>query len=215
MGDFNVAQCLMNDGSFSTDEMQDILAEAEEDESVLVHHMSDDVEIDSRPVRTAVLRAAGSNCQDRLEIYAEYMELLLDSLQSMASTQAVISPVSIQDMAWEPNHGTSQELKSVLKFVPGIIATDDVFLELARRYSQEDLPDIDELAVDSVEEFLNVVNGLFTIHLAKENITAELGLPVSGENVQPVGRNQLRLRVITSFGSFEAVLSEEEFIREE
>lgn len=214
MADFNVAQCLMNGGGFSTDEMQDILAEAEEDESVLVHYLSDDVEIDPRPVKTAVTRAAGENDQEILEIYAEYMELLLDSLQSMAGTQAVLSPVSITDMAWEPNHGTSQSIKCVLGFVPGIIATDDVFLELARRYSQEELPEIDDLAVDSVEEFLNVVNGLFTIQLAKEKITAELGLPLSGENVQPGGKNQLRLRVITAFGSFETVLSAEEFIEQ-
>ena len=52
MADFNVAQCLMNDGGYSTDEMQDILAAAEEDESVLVQYLSDDVEIDSRPVKT-------------------------------------------------------------------------------------------------------------------------------------------------------------------
>ena len=98
--------------------------------------------------------------------------------------------------------------------MPGLIAIDDVFLELAKRYSQEELPEIDELAVDSVEEFLNVVNGLFTIHLAKEKLTAELGLPKSGENVQPTGRDQLRLKVITAFGSFEAVLSADEFIEQ-
>lgn len=212
MAEFNVAQCLMNDGGFSTDEMQDILAEAEADESVLVKYLSDEVEIDSRPVKTAVMRAAGERDQDRLDIYAEYVELLLDSLQSMAGTQAVISPVSIADMAWEPNHGASQAIKCVLGFVPGVIAADDVFLELARRYSQEELPEIDELAVDSVEEFLNVVNGLFTIQLAKEKITAELGLPASGVNVQPAGKNQLRLRAITAFGSFEVVLSAEEFV---
>lgn len=215
MADFNVAQCLMNGGGFSTDEMQDILAEAEEDESVLVKYLSDEVEIDSRPVRTAVVRAAGNNCQDRLEIYAEYMELLLDSLQSMAGTQGVISPVSVSEMAWEPNHGASQALEGTRGFVAGIVATDDVFLELAKRYSQEELPEIDELAMDSVEEFLNVVNGLFTIQLAKEKITAELGLPASGENIQPDGKEQLRLRVITAFGSFEAVLSAEEFIEQE
>jgi len=60
-----------------------------------------------------------------------------------------------------------------------------------------------------------VVNGLFTIQLAKEKITAELGLPASGENIQPDGKEQLRLRVITAFGSFEAVLSAEEFIEQE
>ena len=57
-----------------------------------------------------------------------------------------------------------------------------------------------------------MVNGLFTIQLAKEKLTAELGLPKSGENVQPFGNEQLRLRFITAFGSFEAVLSAEEFI---
>ena len=68
MGEFNVAQCLMNDGGFSTDEMQDILAEAEEDESVLVHYLSDEVEIDPRPVKTAVFRAAAGISPDRLEV---------------------------------------------------------------------------------------------------------------------------------------------------
>ena len=211
MGEFNIAQCLMNQGNHSTDEMQELMHKAEEDGATLAHLITDDVEIDPRPVRTAVERAAGGAWDEELGLYSDYMELFLDSMNKFMHTEAVVSPVLAEDYVEGEGRASSQGIGGDISLVTGLVARDPVFLELARRYSEEDLTEIDELAVDSLEEFLNVINGIFTVDLARRKINAELGLPRSGEDVQPHGSRQLCLRIYTAFGSFRVVLAVDEF----
>jgi len=212
MSEFNIAQCLMNQGNHSTDEMQELMHKAEEDEAALARLVTDDVEIDPRPVRTAVERAAGGAWGEELEMYSDYMELFLDSMNKFMHTEAVVSPVLAEASVEGEARASSQRIGGDVSLVTGLVASDPVFLELARRYSEEDLAEIDELAVDSLEEFLNVINGIFTIDLARKKVDAELGLPRSGENVQPHSSRQLCLRIYTAFGSFRVVLAVDEFI---
>lgn len=212
MGEFNIAQCLMNQGTHSTDELQELMHKAEADGAALARLITDDVEIDPRPVRTAVERAAGGAWSTELDMYSDYMELFLDSLNKFMHTEAVVSPVLAENIVEGEGRASSQSIGGDVSLVAGLVARDQVFLELARRYSEEDLAEIDELAIDSLEEFLNVINGIFTVDLARKKIEAELGLPRSGENVQPHSSRQLCLRVYTAFGSFRVVLAVDEFI---
>ena len=93
-----------------------------------------------------------------------------------------------------------------------IILLQDVFVEMARRYSHEDLHSVDEMATDSLGEFLNVVNGLFAVDMARQDLEIDLGMPRVEENVLPTGNRQLLLHVCTAFGSFALVIAADEFV---
>lgn len=212
MGEFNFAQCLINQGAYSTDELQELMRQAEENGAALARLVTDDVEIDARPVYTAVQRAVGDGLADELELYADYMEFFIDSMHNFMHTEGVVSPVSVEESLDGESFASSQRIGGDISLVAGVVAAEPVYLELARRYSEEDLEEIDEMAVDSIEEFLNVINGIYTVDLAKRRSEAELELPRSGEGVTPHGSHQLRLRVYTAFGSFQVVLASDDFI---
>jgi len=212
MSEFNFAQCLMNQGTYSTDELQQLMKTSEENEAALARLVTDGVELDMRPVHTAVARAAGGAFSEELDLYADYMELFLDSMQNFMHTEGAVSPALVKETLPGEGYASSQRIGGDVSLVGGIIATEAVYLELARRYSEEDLTGINELTVDSIEEFLNVINGIFTIDLAHRKLEAELGLPRSGEEVKPHGSRQMCLRVYTSFGSFQVVMAADDFI---
>ena len=208
---FSIAQCLFNEDDYSDVQIKDLLQQAEQDESALARMLPDD-EMDTCPVRTAVMRAAGSEFAAEVDAYSAYMELLTDSLRDLVHTESVVGNAQVLVDEAAPTYAVSQHISGDFNLTIGLVASKPVYLKLAERYSQEEMPEVNELAVDSVEEFLNVVNGLFCIELANQKVEAELDTPHSAMNIHPCGSRQLRLRVYTSIGSFQAILSADEFM---
>ena len=208
---FSIAQCLFNEADYSAGQIQELLQQAEKDESVLARMLPED-EMDTRPVRTAVKRAAGSEFAAEVDAYSDYMELFTDSLRDLAHTEAVVGNAAVFVDEVTPSYAVSQHISGDFNLTIGLIASEQVYLKLAERYSQEEMPDMDELAIDSVEEFLNVVNGLFCIELANQKLEADLDTPHSAMNIHPCGSRQLRLRIYTAMGPFQAILSTDEFL---
>lgn len=59
----------------------------------------------------------------------------------------------------------------------------DMLLALATRYSQENISAVNELALDTAEEFFNFNNGLLVTNLTNTGISAEIGLPKVMQNL--------------------------------
>jgi hypothetical protein len=55
-----------------------------------------------------------------------------------------------------------------------IAAGDDVFIDLARRFSKFEIEGFDEMAEAATGEFLNLVNGLFTVNCSDEGIELDM-----------------------------------------
>ena len=106
----------------------------------------------------------------------------------------------------------AQHITGDVSIVNGIIARDEVFLALARRYGGDAVEDLKGDATDALEEFLNVVNGLYIVELANRKIEPDLDFPLANEDVIPRGSHQLLLRVYTEAGDFILVLSTDAFL---
>ena len=207
---FSIVQCLFNRDKYSPEEMQRILVEAEQDESSAAKLLADDA-MDTNPVRTAVLVAMGKDYPAQMKYYADYMEMFMAGMKNFLHTEAVVERVPCKEDEELPCYATSQRLSGDINFAAGIIASEPVYLKLAERYSEEELPEMDEMARDSIEEFINVLNGMFSVSLGEEKIETDLELPRFGENVTPHGSHQLRLRVHSAVGSFQVVMATDEF----
>ena len=207
---FSIVQCIFNRGNYSPEEMRTILVNAELDESSAAQLLADDA-MDVSPVRTAVLKAMGDNYIPACQYYVDYVELFIHSLKQLLHTEAVVESVLCEEDEAMPCYATSQRLSGDISIVGGFIATEPVYLKLAERYSEEELPEMDEMARDSLEEFINVLNGMFSVELGEMKIETDLELPRFGENVTPKGSHQLRLRVHSSVGSFQVVMATDEF----
>ena len=208
--DFSIVQCIYNHSHYPPEEMQKILAAAEQDESSAAKLLADEA-VDIAAYHTAVLKAMGDIFPQEWNWYAQYVELFMKGLKEQLSTEAVVEDVICTEQERKPNYATSQRLSGDITFVAGLIAPEDVYLRLAERYSNEEFTEMDEMAVDCMEEYINVINGLFSVELGREKIETDLELPRTEQDVVPHGEKQLCLRVHSSAGSFQIVMAVDEF----
>ncbi len=165
------------------------------------------------PIKEAVRRLASDNEELAVELdsYAEFTELFMRSFMRFMDTPAVINYCEPEYEGMFASHIVSQRLSGQISFVSGIYANDRIFVEMAKRYSREEIDDADEMAEDSISEFLNVVNGLFVVDLGKRDLDLDLEAPRIGQNKHPQGSKQLQLCVDTGFGSLTLVMAADEF----
>ncbi len=145
------------------------------------------------------------------DIYGEYMEMLVGALQRFMQTDAVILPEHIAPDT-DGTHFVSQSMNGQISVAAAILAKDKVFLDMASRYSGEELTEVDELAEDSLAEFINVLNGLYIVNLSGRGLDMDLDMPKYGQNVSPMASSMIAVRVVADFGAFVVYLAEDEFI---
>jgi len=68
----------------------------------------------------------------------------------------------------------TQTMRGVVNISTGLVMNDDLLLKMARRYSGENLTRVDELALDSIAEFLNSTNGIFTVSMSEGGLELDL-----------------------------------------
>lgn len=167
------------------------------------------------PIDDAVRQLAEKCPEDvgnECEHYSEYAGTFMRSLVRFMDTSAVINPVAIPFSGEKSTVVISQRLMGDMIMTTGILAEEDVFLEMARRYSQENILEVDELAIDSVAEFLNVANGLYVVNLAHRHLEVDLEPQRVARNITPAGSQQMIIRIDTGFGSFDLIVATDEFL---
>ena len=145
------------------------------------------------------------------DIYGEYTEMFVGALQRFMDTDAVVL-TEATDLDFAGTRIVSQSMGGQLSVAVAVLAKDQMFLEMARRYSGEDLTELDELAEDSLAEFINVLNGLYIVNLSGRDLDMDLDMPRGGQDVGPTASNMIAMRIVTDFGSFVIYLAEDEFI---
>lgn len=208
-------QRLLNAGELKESELPDIMEGRVTEADLRSRGIK--LDVDTHPARTAVLLAAKSlsKIDQETTYYADFVELFVASLQRFMQLPSVILPVAIPAPTLEQKHGlwgVSQRVTGDVSIVDGILARDRVFLALASRYAGFDLTEMDEDTVDALEEFLNVVNGLFIVELANRKFEPDLEFPRAAEDVIPRGSHQLALRLYTAVGHFLLILSTDAFL---
>ena len=162
MGSNYLAQYLLNEGVLSQTRLEELLPKTRDRDlsgCLLDAGIVDSAELDVlsdryrqcglHPVRHAVRRLHGERTELEESYYEEFMELFMDELMDFLKVPAVVSlePVEISAFSkMEKTHAASQRLSGDLSIVTGIIGRDSYFLELAKRYAQEEMDDIDDLA---------------------------------------------------------------------
>ena len=145
------------------------------------------------------------------DIYGEYTEMFVGALQRFMDTDAVVL-TEATDLDFAGTRIVSQSMGGQLSVAVAVLAKNQMFLEMARRYSGEDLTELDELAEDSLAEFINVLNGLYIVNLSGRDLDMDLDMPRGGQDVGPTASNMIAMRIVTDFGSFVIYLAEDEFI---
>ncbi len=149
--------------------------------------------------------------EDECALYSGYVDAFLRAMAQFMRTSPIIN------FSAEPFSGEkgviviSQRLTGDVSLTAGIMAEEDVFRQMAQRYSQE--PDIEyteEIVIDSVAEFLNVTNGLYLINLSNRHYAVDLAPYRVAYNIIPAANKQLVIPINADFGSFQLILAADE-----
>lgn len=111
----------------------------------------------------------------------------------MRSIIRFVDPGAAIDPLAEENYkhlrGFVQRMTGDHRLTVFIAAEDEVFVDLAQRFTNFEIDSYDEMASAAVGEFLNLANGLFTVNCSDEG--AELDL-LPQESVESIGSLPLR-----------------------
>ncbi len=141
----------------------------------------------------------------------EYMVLFLESMQNFLHTDAAI--IRDRENDWQgTSYLTYQSMGGSLRLTVGCRMTSQVLLAMATRFSDEEQSQVDEMAIDCIEEFCNVINGLYIVSMSGKSHDMDLDMPKTVENRSPYGDNVFQLRVETEFGGFAMYISMDGFV---
>ena len=138
------------------------------------------------------------------QFYYDYVALFLKNSIRFLNERPVLSwpqPLNQAADGWY----ISQQAVGNCTVSTGIILSDADLIDVASRFSQESLTQVDELAKDSVSEFLNLHNGIFLVNVSDKGFNLDLLPPAITPNTGHY--TGYRIPIALSSGRIELVLS--------
>ena len=191
-----LAQLLLDEGVMSLSRLESALQECEA--------------LEPNPVEEIVERGLKSRGAEFLdtEIYTEYVDLFFVSLQRFMDTDVVIVSKAGESVDSSRKHLVSQRMTGDLGFAGGVYADEKTLINIARRYSHEDITRLNDMAIDCLSEFINVLNGLYIVNLSKRQMDVDLETPQYREGLMEHDEEALlQFEVLTDFGAFTLAVS--------
>jgi CheY-specific phosphatase CheX len=108
------------------------------------------------------------------EIYKEYISLLVRNLIRFIDGDIRIEGFSVKDSYTSKYMVIQNILGEHNNLWTGMEANEETFLKFASIYAEEDITMMDDLAIESFGEFLNLQNGIFTVNKSNHGIEMEL-----------------------------------------
>ena len=195
---------------------QVLLEEGIVDIHTLAKLFEDSKDEDSHPVDDVIkemLEAQGWDAHEHAYI-REYVKLFLRAMRKFMHTEALIIPNEDLDLV-DATYLIYQSMGGALRLTVGCRMTGNVLLAMAGRFSGEEETEVNEMAIDSIEELANVINGLYIVNMSGHSHDMDLDMPRTLENGVPAGEDVFALRVETEFGAFMLYLSREGFMLNE
>jgi len=149
-----------------------------------------------------------SSVADQADLLYNYVGLIKRNAIRFLDDPSFIFVKNSTDKVAQTKWFVSQQIIGDITLSVGFLMEESVVLEVATRFYGEKLTSVDELALDSVGEFLNVNNGVFCSSLSDRGIMIDLQPPVVIKQDGEAGKaSNYRLNTLTSFGDFEIILS--------
>ncbi|HWQ79067.1 MAG TPA: hypothetical protein VN381_09635 [Anaerovoracaceae bacterium] len=145
---------------------------------------------------------------EQIGMLSEYFELFVKNIIRFIDDEIRVEAASEAD-SYQFDNLITQRMGGEYGFFSGFASSEPVLAHFASVYAQEELSTMNEMAADSLGEFLNCQNGLFLSNLSHEGTEWELYLPEvqKGGVLKPVSK----LYVIPchlSFGKIDFLFAE-------
>lgn len=164
-------------------------------------------------LRHAVEALASGELAQEIFVYTEYIQVFLRAMEDFLAYPAVILPhEEITSVKKSLPQMVAQMIEGAMCMETAIAAEDNVFNALARAYAREEVAENEALAMDSVQEFLNVVNGNYAVRLDQRNMEVDLSIPRFGRKMKILPSRMLEIPLATPVGKCLVILATDRFV---
>lgn len=137
---------------------------------------------------------------------SEYVILLLKNIIRFIDDNPTIE-INRLNSGYKAEWYAQQEIVGNIGINTGIACDTPVFIALAGRFAQEEFTEADELAKDSVGEFLNLHNGIFLVNMSNNGIELEMKpQTVAKDTVVSVSGKAYCISCHMTWGKFDVIL---------
>lgn len=144
------------------------------------------------------------------EFQIEYLQLLLNNLIRFVDNDFMLLRPVTRSLSYPAQKFATQKIVGEYTLSATLDMSEETASQFASHYVDEEFTDFDEYVQASMEDFLNLHNGLFNVNISN-TYSVELGLepPISGENESVEGGpNMFIFPTLFSFGVVNIVISE-------
>lgn len=175
-----LGQVLIDENILTLDEFTSALNQYKEEFSLSDEQFEAIKKGDIETLVDTVLELGSSQ---RAKFIKDYLTLMAKNMIRFVEDQLRMEPVKATDNL-KNDYLVYQQIHGDATFFTAILADEKVFIDIAAKYAQEEITEVDELAEASVSEFLNLHNGIFTVNMSNREIELEM----QPQQVRPNGQ---------------------------
>lgn len=142
--------------------------------------------------------------------YSDYITLFLKNTVRFIDTAIHLELVPFTKINTH-DYVVRQQITGYQKMDTFILSNEEVFIQMASRFAQEELNEVDELAQASVSEFLNLHNGIYLVNQSNKGIELTMNPQeiYADKGLIALSANALKVLIYTSFGNFELIICDD------
>ena len=160
-----LGQILIEEGIITNADLEDLIIDYESE-----HEIYDlDLQIDQKEQVTKLISHYFKlKDLENSSLYESYLTLLFNNLiRFIGADFTPLTPIKCSEFAMQ--FGISQQIVGVYNITSAIDMTREMAIEFASRYAMDTFTEFDEYVQASLEDFLNLHNGLFTVNMSNNN----------------------------------------------
>ena len=201
-GHLLLGQALVDRGYMTLQEFEKSINEYKKDYSISDKEFESIQKDDVDQLINSFTKFEGSKNE---KVLKEYLALMTRNLIRFIDSEAVISEV-IKLEEYECKYTAKQDINGEISLSTFIEADENSFIKFAAKYAEEELTCVDDMAEDSVGEFLNLQNGIFLVNMSNVGVELEMKSQEVYSNVKV--NDVYKVSVDLSFGKVAILIKE-------
>lgn len=201
-----IGQALVDKGYLTNEQFANALAKYKENNLIEERDFTDD---QNRKIDTIIRNFYIFNTFDSdVEFFTEYTSLVFKNIIRFIGDDFIpLAPEATT--SYKAEKISCQMVNGKGEVFTAIEGPENAMIEFAKRYSHEEIDSFDELARESVAEFLNLHNGLFTVNMSNnKQIELQLEPQISKEGVELSTKGSMfTMPICFPFGTVSVIIS--------
>lgn len=201
-----IGQALVDKGYLTNEQFANALAKYKENNLIEERDFTDD---QNRKIDTIIRNFYIFNTFDSdVEFFTEYTSLVFKNIIRFIGDDFIpLAPEATS--SYKAEKISYQMVNGKGEVFTAIEGTEAAMVEFAKRYSHEEIDSFDELARESVAEFLNLHNGLFTVNMSNnKQMELQLEPQISKESIELSTKGSMfTMPICFPFGTVSVIIS--------